>query len=92
MPPFEAAPFIRRSHVQRLVINALLTAHDEGHEIYGNVISKATGANRSAVIGVLRRLDESGWTSSRIDDRAQRRYYRLTDQGAQAARAWLGRT
>lgn len=92
-------PFKHRTHAQRFTIQTLLTAHEAGVETYGAAITKVTGLPSGTVHPILARLQKEGWVESRVEDiepraggRPRRRYYRLTDQGAQAARAWLGRT
>jgi PadR family transcriptional regulator, regulatory protein PadR len=81
----------------QLVLHALLT--DPSKELYGVEIGTAAGLPSGTVHPILARLEGVGWLTSRwedIDPRAEgrpaRRYYRLTPNGIQLARAALART
>jgi DNA-binding PadR family transcriptional regulator len=80
----------------QLVLEALLD--DPRTERYGLQIGEAAGLRSGTVHPILARLEGYGWLASRwedIDARAEgrpaRRYYRLTAEGAQAARTALAR-
>ena len=78
------------------VLEALLA--DPGAELYGLEIGSAAGLRSGTVHPILARLEGYGWLSSRWEDvdpsaegRPPRRYYRLTADGAAAARSALAR-
>jgi PadR family transcriptional regulator PadR len=78
------------------VLEALLA--DPGAELYGLEIGTAAGLRSGTVHPILARLEGYGWLDSRWEDvdpsaegRPPRRYYRLTADGVQAARAALAR-
>ena len=80
----------------QLVLEALLAA--QGRERYGLEIGDAAGLRSGTVHPILARLEGYGWLSSRWEDidasaegRPARRYYLLTADGVQAARAALAR-
>ena len=80
----------------QLVLEALL-AHPQG-ERYGLEIGEAAGLRSGTVHPILARLEGYGWLASRWEDvdasaegRPARRYYTLTADGVQAARAALAR-
>ena len=80
----------------QLVLRALLA--DPIRELYGVEIGAAAGLPSGTVHPILARLEGVGWLSSRwedIDPRAEgrpaRRYYRLTAEGLDLARAALAR-
>jgi PadR family transcriptional regulator, regulatory protein PadR len=80
----------------QLVLEALL---DEPQaERYGLEIGDAAGLRSGTVHPILARLEAYGWLASRWEDidasaegRPARRYYKLTADGALAARAALAR-
>lgn len=81
--------------VQR-VLEALL--EDPTRENYGLEIGEAAGLRSGTVHPILARLEGCHWLTSRWEDidpsaegRPPRRYYKLTAEGAQAARAALAR-
>lgn len=79
---------------RRAVLQALL---DIDGDAYVAEIGRAAGFSTPTVAKILKDLLGKGWVVDRQEEpaptrRLPRRYYRLTDQGAQAARAWLGRT
>jgi PadR family transcriptional regulator, regulatory protein PadR len=80
----------------QLVLRALLA--DPTQERYGVEIGAAAGLPSGTVHPILARLEGVGWLESRweeIDPRAKgrpaRRYYRLTPDGLELARAALAR-
>lgn len=80
----------------QLVLEALLA--DPRRELYGLEIGEAAGLRSGTVHPILARLEGYGWLSSRWEDidasaegRPARRYYLLTADGVQAARAALAR-
>jgi PadR family transcriptional regulator PadR len=91
MPP---AP--RMTMATQLVLRALLA--DPTQELYGTEISDAAGMMSGTVHPILARLEQAGWVQSRWEDvdpqvagRPARRYYQITGEGAQRARAELAR-
>src|SRR4051795_1353378 len=80
----------------QLVLEALLG--EEDRELYGAEIGERAGLRSGTVHPILARLEGVGWLASRWEDvdpqvegRPPRRYYRLTVDGALAARAALAR-
>ena len=80
----------------QLVLRALLS--EPGREFYGAEIGDAAGLPSGTVHPMLARLERVDWVSSRWEDidpseagRPARRYYRLTETGAEQARASLAR-
>src|SRR5215216_3795657 len=80
----------------QLVLEALL--QDPDRELYGMEIGDYANLLSGTVHPILARLEGVGWLTSRWEDidpqvagRPARRYYRLTADGAQAARAALQR-
>ncbi len=78
------------------VLEALLD--DPRQELYGLEIGEAAGLRSGTVHPILARLEGYGWLSSRWEDidasvegRPARRYYKLTADGVQTARAALAR-
>jgi DNA-binding PadR family transcriptional regulator len=76
------------------VLAALLEEPDADR--YGLELMAATGLPSGTIYPILRRLQDAGWVTAdweRIDPvtagRPARRYYRLTPDGAQRARAAL---
>lgn len=72
------------------VLEALLGA--EGHEMHGWAIMKTTGRAAPTIYKILERLSEANWVTCRWDDEVEpgkprRRYYRLTSDGTERARA-----
>jgi DNA-binding PadR family transcriptional regulator len=66
---------------------------DPTAEYYGLELGKRAGLMTGTVYPVLRRLEDAGWLSSSDEDidpvsagRPRRRLYRLTGEGARAAR------
>lgn len=80
----------------QIVLHALLA--DPNTELYGLEIAERTGLLPGTTYPILLRLQEAGWVVGRweaIDPhdehRPRRRYYHLTEDGAEAARAALSR-
>jgi PadR family transcriptional regulator, regulatory protein PadR len=80
----------------QLVLRTMLS--DPSQELYGVEIGQAAGLPSGTVHPILARLEGVGWLSSRweeIDPRAEgrpaRRYYKLTPDGLELARAALAR-
>ena len=78
------------------VLEALLA--DPSCELYGVEIGEAAALRSGTVHPILARLEGLGWLVSRWEDidpsaegRPPRRYYRLTADGAEAARTALAR-
>jgi DNA-binding PadR family transcriptional regulator len=86
----------RMTIATQLVLRALLA--DPTEEVYGSEIASAAGLMSGTVHPILARLEAAGWVESRWEDvdpqvagRPARRYYRLTGEGLQNARAELAR-
>jgi len=80
----------------QLVLRALLA--DPTQEMYGLEIGEAAELVSGTVHPILARLEGCGWLESRWEEvdpkregRPRRRYYRLTPDGAELARAALAR-
>lgn len=80
----------------QLVLRALL--EDPAREMYGLEICKVAGLAPGTIHPILARFEGIGWLESRFEDvdpreagRPRRRYYRLTEGGAQEARDALAR-
>lgn len=76
----------------RRVLEILLA--DPNQERYGLELSKQAGIAHGTMYGILLRLEDWGWLQNRLVYESglaapPRRYYRLTDRGAQQARATL---
>jgi DNA-binding PadR family transcriptional regulator len=88
-------PFRLTIATQR-VLEVLLS--EPASEVYGLVLGERAGLPSGTIHPILARLEAVGWVSSRWEDvdparagRPRRRYYRLTEQGAQQARQALAR-
>ncbi len=86
----------RMTMATQLVLRALLA--DPADELYGSEIGDAAGLMSGTVHPILARLEAAGWVESRWEDvdpqvagRPVRRYYRITGEGVQQARAELAR-
>jgi PadR family transcriptional regulator PadR len=82
----------RMTEPTRKVLQVLLA--DPSAERYGLELSKGAGIAHGTMYGILVRLEQWGWLTNRLEhatDRATppRRYYRLTDEGAERARTAL---
>jgi PadR family transcriptional regulator PadR len=80
----------------QLVLRALLA--DPSRELYGVEVGAAAGLPSGTVHPILARLETVGWLESRWEEinprtegRPARRYYRLTPDGLELARAALAR-
>jgi PadR family transcriptional regulator, regulatory protein PadR len=81
----------------QLVLRALL--EEPAAERYGLQLCELTGLPSGTVYPIVARLEQVGWVESRWEDpdehiaegRPRRRYYRLTGDGAPAARAALAK-
>jgi PadR family transcriptional regulator len=72
---------------------------EPGREWYGLEMVQATGLPTGTVYPIITRLEQAGWITSRWETPAQqaeegqarprRRYYQLTEDGAEAARLAL---
>lgn len=78
------------------VLQALLA--DPQAELYGLEIADRTGLLPGTTYPILVRLQQAGWVTDRWEEvdphdeqRPRRRYYKLTDSGAAAAREALQR-
>jgi DNA-binding PadR family transcriptional regulator len=78
----------------QLVLRVLL--NEPTREMYGLEICSAAGLASGTIHPILARLENVGWLTSRWEDadprkegRPRRRYYRLSPDGAEAARSAL---
>ena len=78
----------------QLVLRAMLA--DPGREMYGLQICQEAGLPSGTIHPILARLEGLGWAESRWEDtdpqregRPRRRYYRLSQDGAESARIAL---
>ncbi|GIH24409.1 PadR family transcriptional regulator [Acrocarpospora phusangensis] len=84
-----------------LQIQAVLRAalSEPTREWYGLQMCDATGLPSGTIYPIISRLESSGWLESRWEDphelagegRPRRRYYRLTEDGAERARVALAK-
>jgi PadR family transcriptional regulator, regulatory protein PadR len=84
----------RMTITTQLVLRAMLA--DPGREMYGLEICQAAGLPSGTIHPILARLEVIGWAESRWEDadpqhegRPRRRYYLLTQDGAERARIAL---
>lgn len=74
------------------VLSLLLQAWEDRTEVHGWLIMKSVRRSGPAVYQVLDRLEDAGWITGSWENlpprqsRPRRRYYRLTAEGAEAAR------
>jgi PadR family transcriptional regulator len=81
----------------QLVLRAMLA--EPGAERYGLQLCEETGLPSGTIYPIVARLEQLGWVESNWEDpgehiaegRPRRRYYRLTDAGAEKARDALAR-
>jgi PadR family transcriptional regulator, regulatory protein PadR len=81
----------------QLVLRAMLA--EPGSEHYGLQLCEETGLPSGTVYPIVARLEQVGWVTSSWEDplehiaegRPRRRYYRLSDDGAEQARDALAR-
>lgn len=77
------------------VLEVLLQAFEDGAEVHGWAIMKATKRSGPTVYGVVDRLEDAGWISGRWEtenpepSKPRRRLYRLTPNGAVEARVLI---
>ena len=88
------SPAPRMTLPTQLVLRALLAKPTE--EIYGLQVCTEAGLPSGTIHPILSRLEKLGWLESRWEDikpevegRPRRRYYRLTEDGAERARVAL---
>jgi len=81
----------------QLVLRAMLA--EPGREMYGLQICQQAGLPSGTIHPILARLEALGWADSHWEDadpqhegRPRRRYYKLTEDGAERARIALART
>ncbi|MFE9933579.1 PadR family transcriptional regulator [Streptomyces sp. NPDC005533] len=86
----------RMTLATRAVLSAFLAAPADEH--YGLQIAEAAELPGGTIYPILIRLEQCGWLESRWEDidpqeegRPQRRYYRLSERGAQAATAAMAK-
>jgi DNA-binding PadR family transcriptional regulator len=79
------------------VLKVLL--EDPSGQHYGLAISKGADLPTGTIYPILARLEQAGWVTSdwedidpRVEGRRRRRYYRLSPDGAEKARAVLAET
>lgn len=89
-------PVPRMTQATQLVLRALLA--EPTHEYYGLQICEAAGLPSGTIHPILARLEGLGWLESRWEEidpaeegRPRRRYYRLTEDGAESARTTLAK-
>ncbi len=81
----------------QLVLRVMLA--DPACEHYGLELCEQTGLPAGTIYPIMARLEQLGWAASDWEDPAQhvaegrprRRYYKLTDEGAEQARDALAR-
>lgn len=90
-------PAPRMTQATQLVLRALLA--EPTHEFYGLQLCEAAGLPSGTIHPILARLEGLGWLESHWEEidpaeegRPRRRYYRLTDGGAESARIMLAQT
>jgi PadR family transcriptional regulator, regulatory protein PadR len=78
----------------QLVLRAMLA--EPTHEMYGLQLCQAAGLPSGTIHPILARFEGMGWLESRWEDvdpqeegRPRRRYYKLTEDGAERARIAL---
>ncbi|UUY52774.1 PadR family transcriptional regulator (plasmid) [Streptomyces yangpuensis] len=86
----------RMTLATRAVLSAFLAKPADEH--YGLQIADAAELPGGTIYPILIRLEQCGWLESRWEDidpqeegRPQRRYYRLSERGAEAATAAMAR-
>ncbi|MEU9201924.1 helix-turn-helix transcriptional regulator [Streptomyces sp. NPDC048332] len=86
----------RMTMATKAVLSALIAKPADEH--YGLEISDAAGLAPGSIYPILIRLEQCGWLESRWEDidtheegRPKRRYYRLSQKGAQSATAALAK-
>jgi PadR family transcriptional regulator PadR len=77
------------------VLEVLLQAWRDDHDLHGWMIMKATKRSGPTVYGVLDRLEDAGWITGHWEEqhpepgKPRRRFYRLTPTGTEAAQQLL---
>jgi PadR family transcriptional regulator, regulatory protein PadR len=73
--------------------------NDAAHQHYGLEMAQAAGLASGTIYPILARLERAGWVQSKLEDidpkvagRRARRYYTLTAEGEQIARAEIADT
>ena len=95
MPPRRKSPGPRMTIPTQLVLRTLLA--EPAREMYGLQICEEAGLPSGTIHPILARLErEFGWLESRWEDvvpaeegRPRRRYYKLTEDGAERSRIAL---
>jgi PadR family transcriptional regulator PadR len=90
-------PALRMTLQTQLVLRALLD--EPSKQRYGLELSDLVGLRSGTIYPILARLEQAGWVDSAWEDpaaheaagRPRRRFYRLTPDGADQARAALAR-
>ncbi|MFF3614839.1 PadR family transcriptional regulator [Streptomyces sp. NPDC002580] len=89
---------LRMTLQTQLVLRALLV--DPARQRYGLELCESAGLSSGTIYPILARLEQAGWVDSRWEDpsvheeggRPRRRFYRMTEDGAEAARLALARS
>lgn len=88
------SPGLRMTLATQLVLRAMLA--EPTRETYGLQVCQDAGLPSGTIHPILARLERLGWLESRWEDadpqaegRPRRRYYRLTEDGAERARIAL---
>jgi PadR family transcriptional regulator PadR len=88
------SPGLRMTLATQLVLRAMLA--EPTREMYGLQVCREAGLPSGTAHPILARLERLGWAESRWEDtdpqeegRPRRRYYRLTEDGAERARIAL---
>lgn len=88
------SPGLRMTLATQLVLRSMLA--EPTQETYGLQICQDAGLPSGTIHPILARLERVGWVESRWEDvvpqeegRPRRRYYRLTEEGAERARIAL---
>lgn len=90
-------PFRRQSLAKRLIVRELLTSHEAATDVYASAIADTLGLSRGGVTDILKRLAEAEWIEQtdpeyrRDSSVGSPKRYRLTPDGAQAAKDYLRR-
>jgi PadR family transcriptional regulator, regulatory protein PadR len=85
-----------RIRITEATLDVLAVLVGDEPELYGLRIARATGRPTGSVFPILARLERAGWVVSEWESTdpavrgPRRRFYRLTADGAVAARAVLG--
>ncbi|GAA4239732.1 hypothetical protein GCM10022254_61140 [Actinomadura meridiana] len=92
----DVRPITRMTDQMLAVLSVLLRSDDEKGQ-YGQRVAAATALRTGTVYPILVRFERAGWVTSRWEDRddpsevrdsgAPRKYYKLTSEGRERARA-----